>query len=76
MPDLTLSHLIHKVSTEKVSVHIRNSKSGYVMTHIIAHDNTEYYVKKKFKIFIIHTTLLSVKVKDLERASTSSTHGG
>ena len=42
--------------------------------YIIARDDIEDYVMKKFKIFVIHTILLSVKVDDLERARTSSTH--
>jgi hypothetical protein len=76
MPDLTLSHPIHEVTTEEESVHIRNCKSGYVMAHTIARNNRKDYVTKNFKNFIIHTILLSVKVDDIERASTGSMHGG
>jgi len=46
------------------------------MSYIIAHDDTENYVTKNFKIFVIRALLLSVKIDDFETASTSSTHGG
>jgi len=71
-----ISHLIHKVTKGNESVLMRNYKSGYVMSHIIARYDREDYVTNYFKLFIIQTIILSVKVEDLERASTSSTHGG
>jgi len=76
IPDLTLSHLIHEVTKENESVNIRNHNSGYVMSHIIARDDREDYVTKNFKIFIIQAIILSVRVDDLEKARTRSTHGG
>jgi hypothetical protein len=76
VPDLILSHLIHKVSKENESVHVRNHKSGYVMSHIIARNNREDYVTKNFEVFIILKISLSVKVDDLDRASTDSMNGG
>jgi hypothetical protein len=76
MPDLIRSHLIHKVTKENESVHVRNHKSGYVMSHLIAHNNREDYVTKNFEVFIIHTISVSVKVDDIERASTDSMNGG